>query len=637
MAVTPITLSRISFNQRTQNLLESLRSVQVSLYGVQNQIATGQQFSQPSEAPTKAATLLEFHRRLDRLGAVQSNLRDANAALTEAESAASDAADIMIEIRRLATETVGDSTSPDERKALAEVASSLLDRMVAVGNRQHRGAFLFSGQRMTTAPFEMTMGGVVYHGDDAERETINDTDLSQGPYTVSGEALFGATSASVQGDVDLDPILTVDTRISDLRGTTGRGVSLGSVRIVNGATSTVVDLSDAATVGDIVDRLAASLPASAAPVIGATGIRIDFAGAAQFEVQDLGGGTTARDLGLDGGFDSGAPRSEPDLDAKLAAHMPITTLRAGAGLALNDSLRITNGANSATISMAGAATLEDVLNRINQANVGVRARISNDGRTVELVNRVSGIDLSVSDTLGSIANQLGIRSMRSTTPLATLNDGLGVGTVGGNDLRITTRNGTAIDVDLDGLTTLQDVIDRLNSLGGGAITASLATGSNGLMITDNTAGGGTFSLTKLNESPALDDLGLNVTAVGGLLVGRDVNPVRVDGVFTGMLELRNSLTTDDRRLINIAGQRLERVMEAMQLAQGRLASRARELSDRASRVENEFSVVQVLQSDLQGTDLAEAAVKFQQLQTALQANLQTANRVLNLSLFDYLK
>ena len=35
-------------------------------------------------------------------------------------------------------------------------------------------------------------------------------------------------------------------------------------------------------------------------------------------------------------------------------------------------------------------------------------------------------------------------------------------------------------------------------------------------------------------------------------------------------------------------------------------------------------------------DMAEAIVRFQQMQTALQANLATASKVLNLSLLDYL-
>jgi len=35
-------------------------------------------------------------------------------------------------------------------------------------------------------------------------------------------------------------------------------------------------------------------------------------------------------------------------------------------------------------------------------------------------------------------------------------------------------------------------------------------------------------------------------------------------------------------------------------------------------------------------DMTDAIVRFQQLQTALQANLSTASQVLNLSLLDYL-
>jgi hypothetical protein len=95
-----------------------------------------------------------------------------------------------------------------------------------------------------------------------------------------------------------------------------------------------------------------------------------------------------------------------------------------------------------------------------------------------------------------------------------------VATVAGDDFRITTADGTTIDVDADGLTTMQDLITRLNTLGGRAITAGLANQGNGVQITDGTVGAGTLTIEALNASPALEGLGLNVTATGNQLVGR---------------------------------------------------------------------------------------------------------------------
>ena len=209
-------------------------------------------------------------------------------------------------------------------------------------------------------------------------------------------------------------------------------------------------------------------------------------------------------------------------------------------------------------------------------------------------------------------------------------------TVDGGNVRIACSDGTTVNVSLAGATTLQDVIDRFNAQGGGAIQAGLVSQGNGLLITDLTRGAGTTRIEALNSSPAISDLGLDVTATGSQLIGRDVNPVRVDSPFTALLELRDAMSKDDRLGITSAGQRLDGIIKRMQEVQGQMASRARMMSDRADRVDTEISATKVLLSNVRNVNMAEAAVRFAQLQTALQANMSTASKVLNLSVLDYL-
>ena len=59
--------------------------------------------------------------------------------------------------------------------------------------------------------------------------------------------------------------------------------------------------------------------------------------------------------------------------------------------------------------------------------------------------------------------------------------------------------------------------------------------------------------------------------------------------------------------------------------------------DRADRADYEATATEVMRSDVRDADLAEAIVRFQQMQTALQANLSTASQVMNLSLLDFLR
>lgn len=635
MAVIPINLARVSENLRAFNLLETLRRNQAGLFRAQNQLATGLRVQQPSDDPLAAASAERLDRKLDLAEQLQRNLLHANNALGAGESAMQDAVSQLTEMRTIALQAAGDSLSTDERKALAPLVDSALDQLIAIGNRQYVGSYLFAGN-VDQQPFEWSDAGVLYRGDLGQSATLVDTDMTAEAFTLSGAEFFAAVSTAVHGIADLNPALTAHTRIRDLRGTTGNGVSLGRIAVSDGTQQTEIDLSGADTAGDLVDQLNVGLPPTLRAALTGSGITIStLGGPVPVSIRDLGGGQTARDLGLAVQNLTG-PVGGADLDPRLTQQTALSDLNGGAGLNMAGGLTIRNGDKSVTLDFAGAQTFEDVLNTINQADIGVWARIAPDGRALEVLNRVSGSDLSIEENGGQLASALGIRSLHAGNTLAELNDGRGVGTVAGADLHVTTADGSSFELDLDGARTLQDVIDRLNAAGGGAITAGLARSGNGLSITDNTAGAGTLRVERANLSPALDDLGLNVPAVGNTLTGRDVNPVRVDNGLTALMELRSALRQDDRTVITLAGQRLENALERMQEVQGRMASHAQAMDKRTGQLDDEVSATQVLLSGVRDADIAETVVRFQQMQTALQANLTTATRMMNLSLMNFL-
>ncbi len=636
MGVTPVNLARISFNLRAFNLQEALRANQTSLYSVQNQLSTGLRFLRPSEDPLSASKTVSLDGYIDQLSEVQNNLSNVNACLLETESAMQEAVDLVREAYTVSLETVDDTHSAEEREALAVVVNSLLDQLVSVGNRKYLNTYLFAGQG-ADAPFSFDFDGVYYTGDDQRRTTVVDTDMSTDYFTATGTEFFQAASTRVRGAVDLNPALNAETLITDLRGTSGEGVTLGRIQVTAGTETTTIDLSGAATVGDLVDRLNAEMPTGLSASVGTTGITIvqTTLPPTTVAISDISGGQTARDLGLNVSF-AVVAQAGGDLDPKLTLRTEIDDLLAGSGINPAGGLTIRNGSQVVTVNLTGVDTVEELLNRINQTGLGVSASIADDDRRLEILSVVSGTELSIEENGGNVATTLGLRSMYGGTYLSELNDGNGVDTVDGDDLRITTRDGTVVDVDLSNARTLQDVITLINTAGAGAVTASFVTTGNGLLLTDETAGGGTFQIEALNGSGAMIDLGLDVTATGNQLTGDDVNKVITDSAFTALLELREGLETDDRQLISTASQRLDRVLAEMQTVQGRMASQAQMMDLRAERVEAETDAAQILRSDVTDVDYTDAVVRFQQLQTALQANLQTASMVLNLSLLDFL-
>ncbi len=640
MAIIPVNVARVSQNLRVFNILQTSRNNQVGLFQVQNQLATGLRFLTASEDPVAATRVNLFDRKLEQIAQIEKNLDAANSTFTTVETTMIEAIDLLTDAHNITLEAVSDTTSADGRASLAGAVERIIDQLISVGNRQHLDAFLFAGHDTRRPPFEFRgTGGIGFYGDMNTAETIIDSNFAVDSFTVSGIDFFNAVSGAVNGTVDLDPVLTSETRVVDLRGTTGTGVQLGSLLVTDGAGQRVIDLTPADTVGDMVDILNENLPTGVSAVLGPVGLQIVGVGSGgPVTVTESAGSNTARDLGLLTGMTVGTSVAPPfDLDPVVTPRTEIADLQANVLARLSDGLTLRSGLQNVTLDFSNAETVEDMLNVFNASDLGVLAQIAPDGRSIEVRSRVSGVNFAIEEAGGTLATALGVRSMNGGTTLADLNDRRGVTTVPGDDIRIVTADGTTVDIDVDGAETLADVIARFNAAGSGAITAGFAANGNGLMITDNTTGTGTLLAERLNVSPALDGLGLDVTSTGGQLVGRDVNPVIVDSPFTALLELREGLRGDDTQTLQIAGERIERMMTEMQAVQGRTAAQARQMEDRAIRMQDEVLSTRILLSDVRDADLSETILRFQQMETALQANYATASRVLNLSLIDFLQ
>ncbi|MFN0197404.1 MAG: flagellar filament capping protein FliD [Planctomycetaceae bacterium] len=232
-------------------------------------------------------------------------------------------------------------------------------------------------------------------------------------------------------------------------------------------------------------------------------------------------------------------------------------------------IRITDRSGAtADIDLSSAYTVTDVLGAINDSEeIDITATVK-DGRFV--LTDTSG---STSSNLivanlsgGHTADELGIlQSVAGNTlsgdvvyelsdnfKLSSLNDGNGlhlIDTVA--DLRITAKDGTTIDIDLDDVVTIGEVVDAINDddTNGGKVTAALTDGH--LTLTDSTGGGGTLSIENLNSASVVDELGLDGAAVGNVITGRrllaGMNSVLLRNLNGGEgIDVQGDLTITDR-------------------------------------------------------------------------------------------
>jgi len=646
MAISPINISRVSHTMRTDFIVESLRRTQRDLFLSQSRIASGRSFISPSEDPIAASRALDLAQALDQQEQFQANLRYGDNFLAAADAALVEINDLLIQASSIASQTVGSLSTEAERDAEAEVVARIRQQLQTVANRTVGGRYIFAGRDTTDRPFIDAGGGIAYVGDLIELFTRSDQGV-QTSFSMPGNEVFGALSSSIATNADLTPALLPSTRLDSIVGATGTPIEQGVLVFneVGGAGAVNVDLSTADTIGDVVDLInqaAADAGAGFQASLTATGLTIT-PGRFAVSVGDTSAGVVSSALGVRVNVPSTGPITGAPLTPRLTRLTPVTAMAGGAGIDLENGFVITNGPNQATITFDGALTVQDIINAINNAGVFVTARINESGTGIDVFNQVSGTSLSIGENGGSTATDLGIRTFDAATPLSQLNFGRGVHiTEGKDDLTVTAKDGSTVNVNLDGAKTVGDVIDLINQAAteaGVNVTASFAETGNGIRLADGTGGGGALSVSIANLSTAAMELGLVTTAATGTaeLFGDDVNPTRTEGILGALIDLETALRDDDTRGISFAGNRLDGLRNEVIRSQGIIGARSQALSAKLAQMGDASASTERFLSQVKDLDFTEAATKLQSALTQFQANLQVSSRIVNVSLLDFLR
>lgn len=697
MASIPSNISRVPNLLASQVLLSNLNRTNLSLFRTQDQMATGSLINRFSDDSIGASAVSVLRQRLARGEQQLGNLTQADGTLSLLDSSLGDLSGLLEQARSIASEQIGVGSDTQTRAAQAVVIDGMIRQMFDLANRQSNGLYLFGGSTATRRPMlEVPQFGGFRYVARGEGMTADLGPAFGVPVTLGGNNAIGATSARVRSTRDLDPELTADTRLADLRGAQGLGVRPGVLRFAfNGGPAATVDLSGAEDVQDVLDALTSALQQyetdHGVTILGAGGVSlnggslsIDVVSGApdpdpQLTFADVSGGTIAADLGLSqSAFENTAPDGA-DLDPRLTFLTPLSALP---GLTLPmDGVRIKFqlGANTAVrqVDLSGAQTIGDVRSLIEAAAPGVRVLINENGRGIDIVSEVSGPAMSIEEIAGDpdTATELGIRSLDLGTLVSDFNHGRGVHIVHGSvdpvtglpdptrdvDFRITLGSGQSFDVDLrpQDLVNVQSLLDRINAafaaavlappinpdappLEDGDFEATLTDGANGIAFVQSSAlaADGPIAVVGRNNSGAAEDLGLlagTYDAGSATLVAQDRASIKVDNLFTALIELREALRSDSTTGITFAGERLERAVNHLSQTRALVGAHANRVARAITRLEDSQVLDEKLRSQLQDLDYAEAATRFTMLQTQLQAALASGAQTNRLSLLDFLR
>lgn len=685
MSIPSFGITRSPDLWQSQVSLSHITRSQSAIGRVQEQLSTGRTVTRFSDDSVKAALISAINGRLNASTQLKRNMENASASLAVLDSSFKDAGDLAIEARDIASTQVNVGSSATEREQQATVVDQMIASLLSISQRKSEAGYVLGGGIISSPPVQEFLGGYRYQGQ-GDGMLAELGSASAVPITLGGGSMLGGVSGRMQGLVDLDPRLTAATRMSDVNGARGLGVSLGTMEFsVNGQARASVDLTGADTVDAVARRLQAAIEAEATrqgTVVLDTGgvgvsnesLSIDVAAGATIEFFDLIGVTTAADLGLTSSTGpltfSQSLSDGVSISPRLTMTTPITSL-GGLSDALG-SIRVKSMGYSTVVDLSGASTIEDVKNLIESTNLGLRVRINQAGDGIDILNEVAGsaaqaLSIENVSSTDTTAQALGIRTFTGATRITDLNDGRGVHIVDGRtnptsgqvdaslntDMVITLGDsaGTELIIDLrpQDMLTIQSVIDRINAqvapqlvsagLAPDAFVAAVNPASNGIALIQESSFSAALSVRSLNNSQAAEDLGLldsTYDVATSTLLGEDRAKIRVDNLFTQLIDLRDALRRNDTSGISLAGEKLGDAAGALAETRGLVGSYSKRVEQADAFQQDRDTLDESVRSTLQDTDFAAAATQFSLLQNQLSAALQVTAVGRQQSLMDFL-
>lgn len=465
--IFPVSAGRVSDMLTHSRLLLQMQADEREMLRLQDQISTGRSVGIPSQDPRAAGRAFVLQRTIEQKLQISANIDVSLSYLTATDGGLGGVSSLLNEAKAISLGAASTVMPADERKAAVEQLGSIIDQLMRSANQEFRDRFLFAGSVSQSAPFVMQDGTVRYRGNETSLSSFIDIG-SLSATNSTGQEVFGGLSSSSAAALDLDPILTTSTKLSELRG--GLGVRKGSIEISDGARNSVINLEGVETVGDLIRKIEGNPPAgrtiTALVEHDRITLQLDAAGGGNLTVREVGSGTSAAELGIFEPIGVGTGRLVGnDLDPRLSLHSRLSDI-----LGTRASTRLTS---------AGSANDLVVEARSNgAASNGVHVQFVDDGLLQAAAGVSAGSEYVVQSPTGRAAQASLAFSGAGNDLILTgtsLDDSLNnvqIEIVSGGaigDAANVTYDGSSrtlrIAIDAAGATTVQTIADAIDAHG----------------------------------------------------------------------------------------------------------------------------------------------------------------------------
>lgn len=162
---------RISTGMMYQQSIATMLAKQAKLAHTQQQLSTGQKLITAKDDPVAAGTAVGLDRTLAELERFAANASTVQNRLGLQENALTQVGDAMARVHELTLQANNAALGDDSRKAISSELKAIYAGLLDLANSTDgTGRYLFGGTADGSAPFAVAAGGVIYSGDQSQRQ-----------------------------------------------------------------------------------------------------------------------------------------------------------------------------------------------------------------------------------------------------------------------------------------------------------------------------------------------------------------------------------------------------------------------------------------------------------------------------------
>jgi len=162
-------MTRITDAQILRNSLTFIEQNKENLARYQNEVSTGIRVAAPGDDQSVAATIAQLQSAHERYDGHEKRVSSLEGELTFQEGILSQAAEIFVRARELATQGANESLGYEERALLKDEVFQLRDHLVSLANSKYLGKYVFGGTDNDDPPFDAATYTVPASGPEAQR------------------------------------------------------------------------------------------------------------------------------------------------------------------------------------------------------------------------------------------------------------------------------------------------------------------------------------------------------------------------------------------------------------------------------------------------------------------------------------